>query len=163
VLLGLLIALSVVPSATHQASPCAYSVPSGFLVVFEKPNRSSFTFTFTPRSVLGHNHGRAHVLNHAHQGGAGDAGPAGGAAPGRAGAAATYGEWVAGWCTLCMLAWGVGGGMVYPLHARMGSGWRDGVPSACSHVRPGHARTIDAPPLPSPYTRTCSGSRRRPL
>ncbi len=24
------------------------SIPSGFLVVFEKPNRSSFTFTFTP-------------------------------------------------------------------------------------------------------------------
>ncbi len=23
------------------------SIPSGFLVVFEKPNRSSFTFTFT--------------------------------------------------------------------------------------------------------------------
>ncbi len=27
--------------------PTVLSIPSGFLVVFEKPNRSSFTFTFT--------------------------------------------------------------------------------------------------------------------
>ncbi len=37
----------IVLSRLQPTSPYWLSIPSGFLVVFEKPNRSSFTFTFT--------------------------------------------------------------------------------------------------------------------
>ncbi len=40
-------------SSTPSTHATVYSIPSGFLVVFEKPNRSSFTFTFTMSGSTG--------------------------------------------------------------------------------------------------------------